>query len=483
MIRIPATSRRLAVLLALLVGLATLMPAATATGAATARSISISANPKVAPVRSVVVFTGTLTKSPLRSPVQLQRKVGARWVQVNSATTRSGGAYRLATVLPSTIGTYSYRTFAPARGNLRAATSVVVRIPALRKVTTTIKATPTSVPAGSSVKLSGTVRPYVAGTRVIIQKQVGASWTGISSTTVTRSGGYAKFVVTTTATTYRAFVARAGTNAPSYSIGVRVDTTPVIATTALPDATRKQAYVFKATAIGNPSGSWSATGLPTGLTMSTNGTIAGITEVPAGDFAVTLRFTRFGGAVAPPKTLDLTVLPTPPPVIKDLDLPDADLGKSYTATLDAEGAPEGTWSASGLPAGLTLEPSTGKITGVPQAAGLGDSEVTLGFTDEDGGVAEPVVVNIHVNPPTITTATISEPAFLTSYSQQINLSADVAGTWSLSGTPNSNGYSINGDGLISNPLPLSVPTSFTVTFTITGAPEGTPAVTRTYTFD
>lgn len=474
--------RRTALLLTLLLGVALLTPVATASEAATSRAISISASPKAAAIRSIVTFTGTLTRSPLRSPVQLQRKFGTRWVKVSSTTSRRAGAYSVSTVLPSTVGTYAYRTFAPAKGTLRAATSTVVRVAALRKVTVSAKATPTIVAAGSATRISGTVRPYVAGTKVVIQKQVGASWTGVGITSVTSTGAFAKSVVTTTATTYRAAVARAGTNAPGFSIGVRVDTTPVIATTALPDATRKQPYSFKVTAIGNPSGTWGATGLPAGLSMATNGSIAGLTEVAPGDYPVTITFTRFGGAVAPPKNLTLRVLPPPPPVIKDLDLPDADLGQAYAATLDAEGAPVGTWSAQGLPAGLTLDQATGKITGVPLAAGLGETDVTLGFTDEDGGEALPVVVSIRVNPPTITTESIAEPKLLTAYSAKVNLSGDVDGSWELSGTPNANGYAINSNGVISNALPLAVPTSFTVTFIISGAPEGTPPVTRTYTF-
>ena len=329
--------RRVAVLLALVLGVAAFTPAlAPSAGAATTRTISVVPSAKAAAIRSIVTFTGTLTRSPLRSPVQLQRKFGTRWVKVSSTTTRKAGAYSVSTVLPSTVGTYAYRTFAPAKGTLRAATSTVVRVAALRKVTVSAKATPTIVAAGTSAKISGTVRPYVAGTKVVIQKQVGLTWTGVATTTVTSNGAFAKPVVVTTATTYRAAVARAGNNAPGYSIGVRVDTTPVIATAALPDATRRQPYSFKATAIGNPSGTWGATGLPAGLSMATNGTIAGLTEVAAGDYPVTLTFTRFGGAVAPAKNLTLRVLPPPPPVIKDLDLPDADLGQAYSATLDAE---------------------------------------------------------------------------------------------------------------------------------------------------
>ena len=53
-------------------------------------------------------------------------------------------------------------------------------------------------------------------------------------------------------------------------------------------------------------------------------------------------------------------------------LPNGTLGTAYSTTLAAAGeTPPYTWSIStgALPAGLTLNGSTGAITGTPQAAG------------------------------------------------------------------------------------------------------------------
>ncbi|MDR0960426.1 MAG: putative Ig domain-containing protein [Propionibacteriaceae bacterium] len=61
--------------------------------------------------------------------------------------------------------------------------------------------------------------------------------------------------------------------------------------------------------------------------------------------------------------------------------PEATVGQSYQVDLESEDGPV-TWSASGLPEGLTLDPITGAITGVPVDAGEFAIEVTT--TDEAG---------------------------------------------------------------------------------------------------
>ncbi|GGF42590.1 hypothetical protein GCM10011519_15550 [Marmoricola endophyticus] len=65
------------------------------------------------------------------------------------------------------------------------------------------------------------------------------------------------------------------------------------------------------------------------------------------------------------------------------DLPAGLVGKAYSASLAARGgkAPY-TWSASGLPGGLTINPSTGTISGTPTAQA--SAKVTVTVTDSRG---------------------------------------------------------------------------------------------------
>ena len=71
--------------------------------------------------------------------------------------------------------------------------------------------------------------------------------------------------------------------------------------------------------------------------------------------------------------------------ITTTSLPGATVGQSYSAQLTASndtGVVSGSWSASDLPDGLSLDASTGIISGVPTAAG--SYPITVSFTASDG---------------------------------------------------------------------------------------------------
>lgn len=70
-------------------------------------------------------------------------------------------------------------------------------------------------------------------------------------------------------------------------------------------------------------------------------------------------------------------------------LPGATVGQSYSAQLsasDGTGAVSGSWSVQGLPEGLSLDASTGLISGVP--TDTGSYTLTVGFTADSGGGAQ-----------------------------------------------------------------------------------------------
>jgi hypothetical protein len=149
---------------------------------------------------------------------------------------------------------------------------------------------------------------------------------------------------------------------------------------AWPDGYEGVAQTTTVTASGTPAPvfSISAGALPTGLTLNpTTGVIAGIPTL-AGPYAFSVTATNGGGSNTKAYTLD--ILTTVAPAITSPAagaLPDGVVDTSYInsasvgVTVMASGTPAPTFSlyASTLPAGLTVNPTTGVISGIPTTAG------------------------------------------------------------------------------------------------------------------
>ena len=89
-----------------------------------------------------------------------------------------------------------------------------------------------------------------------------------------------------------------------------------------------------------------------------------------------------GGATAP----EPVVKPAVPLAIAPTPLPGATFGADYSATLEASGGvPPYVWSLSGAPAWMSVDPTTGAITGTPNTAGT--STFTAQVTDSSSSGA------------------------------------------------------------------------------------------------
>jgi large repetitive protein len=129
---------------------------------------------------------------------------------------------------------------------------------------------------------------------------------------------------------------------------------------------------------------WSATGLPAGLTLGSGGAISGTPSTP-GSYRATITMTDANGST---KTSDVTFTVAPRLVITTRSLPIATIGTPYTASLVAGGGVRPVrWTLAGgrLPAGLKLAARTGKIIGTARAARK--SRVTIRVRDAVGGAA------------------------------------------------------------------------------------------------
>ncbi len=129
---------------------------------------------------------------------------------------------------------------------------------------------------------------------------------------------------------------------------------------------------------------WSASGLPGGLAVSPSGQLTG-SPTAAGAFNVTFAARDAVGAMVS-RTLSLSIAARLA-ISGPATLPAGQVGTGYpeTTMLSSGGTAPVTWSAIGLPAGLSINPATGAVTGKPTSAGA--TTVTVAVADAAGATA------------------------------------------------------------------------------------------------
>jgi hypothetical protein len=151
---------------------------------------------------------------------------------------------------------------------------------------------------------------------------------------------------------------------------------------------------------GNTGVTFSATGLPAGLTINpTTGAITG-TPTAAGSFTVQLSATNSTGAVTVPVSLTITT-PANAPVYSGPTNPSGKVGVafSFTPNFGDAGTSPTTYApiTTGLPPGVTFNTGNGLFSGTPTAAG--SYPVTVQATRV--GVTVSVSLTFVINPPDV----------------------------------------------------------------------------------
>ncbi len=156
-------------------------------------------------------------------------------------------------------------------------------------------------------------------------------------------------------------------------------------------------FSYTLTAVGSPVISFTAAGLPAGLSIDANsGTISGIPTV-VGSFNVMVTATNPYGTDSG-KILVINIGKSPPKITSPLSEPGG-VAEPFTYTITASGSPTITFGAQNLPPGLTLDINTGIISGTPTTQGI--FPVTIIAANTAGSDSRTLTITIAVNPPMI----------------------------------------------------------------------------------
>jgi len=297
------------------------------------------------------------------------------------------------------------------------------------------------------------------------------STTGIISGTATTSGNYSFTIQAVDSMT------RQGLR--TYSVQV-LNPLPITPTT-VPNGTVGTAY-SQTLAAGWATGAvnWGigAGALPPGLALgASTGAITGIPTTP-GSYAFTVTATD---SLTQTGQRSYTMQVQAVLTISPTTLPNGTVSAPYSQALSVTGATGGTtWAVTSgaLPAGLTLAPSTGLISGTPTTAG--GSTFTVQVTDSLSQTGQRTYsLNIDgaavISPPTLPNATINTP-----YSQTFTIIGSSGYTWSiLSGTLPAGLTLGPTSGTLSGTPTVSGSFSFTVAATLVSAQVATRAYTLT----
>lgn len=262
-----------------------------------------------------------------------------------------------------------------------------------------------------------------------------------------------------------------------------------VTTTSLAGGTLGTAYSASVAATGGITPyAWSvsAGSLPAGLTL--NASTGAITGTPTGNVtgpvSFTVKVTDAETPTALSATANLSITITAPPLsVTTTTLPTGVVNSTYSATLQATGGVSPySWAVTTgtLPAGLSLNASTGAITGTPTASGT--ANLTFTVTDSQSPTAGKATANlsITVNPQlAVTTSSLAAGVTGTAYSQTLAATGGITPyTWAVTTGSLPAGLSLNSSTGAITGTPTG-PQVGAISFTVTVTDKESPAKTAT----
>ncbi|MBB5033349.1 putative Ig domain-containing protein [Prosthecobacter vanneervenii] len=365
-----------------------------------------------------------------------------------------------------------------ARGCQVTATISLKICPVVTLAPTTLATATAGASYSQTISASGGVSPYVYAV---------ASGTLPAGLTFNTSTGVLSGTPTAVASATFTISATDANGCPgtrSYTLTPACQTITVTPAT-LPAATVNTAYsqtVSSSGGLGTVTYSISSGALPAGLSLnSTTGVISGTpTSTAAATFTV-----RATDGNACTGTLSYTVTPACPVItVTPATLTTGGVGVAYSQTMTASGgiAPYGSWTVTSgtLPAGLTLNASTGVISGTPTTSNGTGVNVTIRATDANGCQGS-AVASIKICPViTQSPATLTAPVVGTAYSQTISGSGGVSPyTFTITSGTLPAGLTLSSSGVLSGTATSTTTATFTVKATASDGCSGTANYTVT----
>jgi len=258
-----------------------------------------------------------------------------------------------------------------------------------------------------------------------------------------------------------------------------------ISTTSLPAGTLGVPYSQTLASVGdNGTLTWSLAGtgaLPQGLKLSAQGQISG-TPAAYGAFPIQIHVTDAAAQLMAIRSFTLNISnATVLTVTTTSPLPNGTIGTAYSQTLQAVGgtAPY-TWSATGLPAGLTLAPTTGILSGTPTAGGTSTISVTV--TDAVGATAT-ASLSLTVAGNTISPATLPAGTVGVVYpAATLMVAGATVANWAVTVGTLPAGLALNATtGVISGTPTAAGSSTFSVTASFGSATAALPPVVQSFT--
>jgi hypothetical protein len=252
------------------------------------------------------------------------------------------------------------------------------------------------------------------------------------------------------------------------SVNITVNPAPAILTKSLPGGTNGENYSQPIVVSGGVAPlifSISQGSLPPGLHINTNGTIFGRPSGAAGTSTFTVQVTDQGSPpISASQQFSITIQAPPPLSIATTSLPNASQGSPYGFPLAASGgvAPI-TWSISSgaLPPGLSLDPTSGQISGIPTTQGtftFSPVATDSAIPPQVATVGAPLSLTVGVPLPlSVATTQLPEGLTATPYSSTLHANGGVGPfSWVITSGILPSGLSLDSASGIISGLPTAV---------------------------